>query len=113
MRGCQRRSGPASLSSDAGRPAPGAAWLGRVGDRHVGPLDQALPIGQEATDQPGEAGVSGVKSGPDGVGGHLRQLTGDDGGEHWAASRLHDLDFRGAREPGIHTSTPRLLTGAS
>jgi hypothetical protein len=35
-----------------------------------------------------------VKGSADGVGGHLLQLTGDDRREHWAASRLHGLDFR-------------------
>jgi hypothetical protein len=42
-------------------------------------LRQSLP--QKAVDQPAEARRGGVKGGADGVGGHLLQLAGDNGGE--------------------------------
>ena len=45
------------------------------------PLDQALAIGQEAIDQADGARGGGVEGGADGIGRHLLQLTGDDGGE--------------------------------
>lgn len=53
----------------------------RQGDRHVRPLDQTLAVSQEAIDQPSEARGGGVEGGADGIGRHLLQLTGDDGGE--------------------------------
>jgi hypothetical protein len=59
----------------------------REGNGDVGPLDQALPVGQKAFDQSGEARVGGVEDRANGVGGHLLQLAGDDGGEHLAPSR--------------------------
>ena len=42
-------------------------------------LRQSLP--QKAVDQPAEARRGGVKGGADGIGGHLLQLAGDNGGE--------------------------------
>ena len=52
------------------------------GHRHVRPLEQLLALGQEAIDQPGKARRGGVKGGADGIGGHLLQLAGNNGGEH-------------------------------
>jgi len=45
-------------------------------------LRQSLP--QKAVDQPTEARRGGVKGGADGVGSHLLQLAGDNGGEQGA-----------------------------
>ncbi len=64
-----------------GEPIGPQTLLERQGDRHVGPHDQALAIGQEAIDQPSEARGGGVKGGADGIGRHLLKLTGDDGRE--------------------------------
>jgi len=50
------------------------------GDRNVGPGDQALPVGQEAINQSGEACGGGVKGGADGSSRYLLQLTGDNRG---------------------------------
>ena len=75
-------------------PVGAAPLLEGQGDGDVGPLDQAIPIGQEAVDQPFEAGGGGVKGGAEGIPGNLLQLGGDDGGEHGAAGRLQELGFR-------------------
>ncbi len=65
----------------------------REGNRDVRPLDQALSVSQKAIDRPVEARGGGVEGRVDGIGGHLLQLTGDDGGEHGAAGRLEELVF--------------------
>ena len=66
---------------DLGTPVAAGTLLEGQGYRHIGPLEQPLAIGQEAIDQPPEAGGRGVKGGADGIGGHLLQLAGDNGGE--------------------------------
>ena len=53
----------------------------RQGDRHVGPLEQLLAIGQETVDQARKAWCGGVKGGADGIAGQLLQLAGNNGRE--------------------------------
>ena len=71
------RKGQLQLVEPVGAPA----LMERQGDRHLRPLDQSLPVGQKAIDQPREARRGGVQGGANGIGGHLLQLIGDDGGE--------------------------------
>ena len=62
--------------------SPRSAGPGETqGGRHIEPLDQSLAVGQEAIDHPTEAGSGGVEGSADGIGRHLLQLTGDEGGE--------------------------------
>jgi hypothetical protein len=63
------------------KPVAPIALPERQRHRHVGPLEQLVPIRQEAIDQAAEAGRGGMKGGADGIAGHLLQLTGDNGGE--------------------------------
>ena len=72
-----RREGQRDLREPV---APGALMEGQ-GHRHVGPLEQLLAIRQEAVDQPLEPRGGGVEGGADGIGGHLLQLAGNNGGE--------------------------------
>lgn len=96
-------------------PIGAMALVERQGDRHVGPLDQALAVGQEAIDQPGEAWSGGVEGGADGISRHLLQLTGDDGGEQglWpiCGIRLGEMPVlpRGLNDAA--TTSPRHAAG--
>lgn len=59
------------------------------GDRNVGPGDQALPVGQEAIDQSGEACGGGVEGDADGSSSHLFEPTGDNRGAREEDELLH------------------------
>lgn len=74
--------------------------------RHIGPLEQALAIVQEAIDQPRETGWGGVKGGTDGGGGQLLQRSGNDGGEQGVG-----LIYR--LRPGGISVLPRVLNPCS
>jgi hypothetical protein len=65
--------------------APSALVKGQS-HRHIGALEQLFPVRQEAIDQPRKAWSGGVKGSADGIGSHLLQLAGNNGGEQEQAS---------------------------
>lgn len=66
---------------DLREPIPARALMERQRYRNKGPLEQLIAIRQEALDQPAESRRCWMKSGADGIFGHLLQLTGNNGGE--------------------------------
>ena len=64
-----------------GEPIATRALQERQSHRHVGALQQTLSLCQETLDQPLETWRGGVESSADGIGSHLLQLTGYNGGK--------------------------------
>ena len=85
-----------------GEPIATRALQERQSHRHVGALQQTLSLCQETIDQPREAWRGGVESSAEGIGGHLLQLTGYNGGEQ---GMLQIMSLRLA-EPAVSIPDP-------
>jgi len=67
---------------DLREPVAAASLMEGQGHRNERALEQLLAVSQEPIDQSRKARRGGVEGGADGIGGHLLQLAGNNGGEH-------------------------------
>jgi len=66
---------------DLGKAVGAVSLLEGQRHRHLGPLEQPLAFGQQAINQPLEAGCAGVEDGADGIGSDQLQFAGNNRGE--------------------------------